>query len=431
MRRILVYKNIDEIEYALFKKTNYKTVYQIINTERKGNWANFANKLWLQGLVSEISTAENHIEYMTKPMDSQYINNHFDSIIFPSANIFSPDYCEAMERLADEFSEIRIPILVISCGVQAKSYAALDELIHQIKRPACRFIDAVYRTGGEFSLRGYFTKEFFDKLGFSNAVVTGCPSLYQNGRELSIVKKEIEKEQLKPIINGQNYMFSTKFYYQIFQEYKDAIFIDQDHFGQYLYDADTDIFDNMDLKKMVSLVKKESYLALELLSSGRIQYFIDMPNWREYIKKEGYNFSFGGRIHGNIMSLLSGIPSVVYVCDSRTREMAEFFDIPIVEPNNKKSLYEIYCDCDFSKFNQTFKGKYDFYKEFLINHNLIDDKMNDKNIFFQNNVLADSSAPFVNNKEKLYELQRKLKEMEYMLKIEDAALHYIRMMKNN
>lgn len=426
MRRILIYRNIDETEYAIFRKTDYRTIYQTIREERNGNWPNFANKLWLQGLVSEISTEENQIEYMTYPMDSQYVNEHFDIVIIPSANIFSPAYVDLLDKLADVFSKIHIPTYVISCGVQAQSYAGLLELIQQVGTSASRYIDAVYRTGGEFSLRGYFTKEFFDKLGFPTAVATGCPSLYQNGRNLMIEKPYLQQTELKPIINGQNYMFSTDFYHNIFREYADAVFIDQDHYGEYLYDTDTDVLDDLTLGKLLRLVKKESYLGLELLSSGRLLYFIDMPNWREYIRNEGYNFSFGGRIHGNIMSLLSGIPAAVYVCDSRTREMAEFFDIPIIEESSDKSLYEIYCSIDFARFNASFGQKYDTYEKFLVEHGIIDAKMNESNIFFNDKVLADKNAPVINNENRLKACNDQLKRNKMILQVADKTITQIR-----
>lgn len=429
MRKILIYNNINETEYAIFKKTDYTTVYRAIRDERNGYWANFANKLWLQALISEISIPENQIEYLVKPMDSRYINEHYDSIILSCANIFSIDYCKTMEKYTEEFANIRIPIFVISCGVQASSYAELQELIKQIGDTSARFIDTIYCTGGEFSLRGYFTKEFFDKLGFPTAVVTGCPSLYQNGRELSINKPQLEKNQLKPLINGKKNVLSTKLYSQIFHEYSNAVFIDQDHYGEYLYDLDTTVLDKLDLKHLMELVKKESYLALELLASDRMRYFIDMPNWREYIINEGYNFSFGVRIHGNIMSLLCGIPAVVYACDSRTREMAEFYDIPIFESGKKSTLYDIYCDSNYDKFNKTFGDKYDAYERFLKEHNLIDEKMNTHNIFFNDSMLADKSAPAVNNREKLSSLQGRLEQFASLLKAEDALLKFARKFK--
>lgn len=65
------------------------------------------------------------------------------------------------------FLRFKIPVYVIACGVQAGSYDELESLCDSIREPATRFISTIYRTGGEFALRGYFTKEFLTDLALS------------------------------------------------------------------------------------------------------------------------------------------------------------------------------------------------------------------------------------------------------------------------
>lgn len=129
---------------------------------------------------------------MSKEMTPAYINAEFDYIVLPMANVFYIQCVPALKRLAEIFQKITVPTYVIACRVQADSFDHLDELIESIKEPASNFIKSIYATGGEFALRGYFTKEFFDRLGFRSAVVTGCPFMYQMGRQLRI-EKHLEK----------------------------------------------------------------------------------------------------------------------------------------------------------------------------------------------------------------------------------------------
>jgi hypothetical protein len=101
-----------------------------------------------------------------------------------------------------------------------------------------RFIKSIYATGGEFCLRGYYSKEFFDKLGFHDAVVTGCPSLFQRGKDLKVEYEKITKDQLKPALNGDfelckkplkdyysgAYFDQGKFYPVLYREYTGGVF---------------------------------------------------------------------------------------------------------------------------------------------------------------------------------------------------------------
>lgn len=431
MAKILIYTNVEEIEYALFEKSDYKDLYKIIKSERGGNWPNFANRLWLQGLVSEIQSSDNELYFDAEKYSAEEINELFDIVILSCANIFAITYKSLMEHYVEFFSKIHKPVYVISCGVQANDYSQLDELVDNIGEVSKRFIDSIYKTGGEFSLRGYFTKEFFDRITRNTAKVTGCPSLYQVGKNLTINKKNILREDLKPVVNGQNFMLSTKFYKKIFDEYKQAVFVDQDHYGVYLYDPEMQDLDSMSFTSMLKLVKKEGYLGLKLASENRLLYFADMPQWRDVLISEKFNFSFGARIHGNIMSILSGIPGVVHAWDIRTQEMADFFDIPFVNTTDLagKDLFDIYENIDFTKFNKTFSSKYEAYEEFLRECKIVN-KVNAENIFFYDKKLKDPNRPFINNKEKLIKLSEELNKAKTIYQFEDFAfLKYREIMK--
>ena len=120
-------------------------------------------------------------------------------------------------------------------------------------------------------------------------------------------------------------------------------------------------------------------------SNNRVKLFPDMAIWRKYIQERGFHFSFGSRIHGNIMSILAGIPAVVYACDSRTRDMAEFFDIPMLMPtlsNEKIDLFQLYQNVDYSRFNCNIGPRYDEFEEFLQKYGIVK-RLNVTNVFFE------------------------------------------------
>ena len=352
--RILILRQIAKNSVDdIFGKTDYNK-YELIRG------TNVGNKLWLMGLVSSIATEENQIDFLTDEMTIDYINSNYDICIKPEANIFSVRFIDGMKNHVSRFGEITIPIYVIACGAQADSYDELNSLYESIKYPANEFIRSIYKTGGEFCLRGYFTKELFNKLGYKDAVVTGCPSMYQYGRDFSVQYDKVTKDEFKPALNG-----TIRLVKKALKDYENSEFFDQSEFFCLLYKGNE--------SQALKCVKKYGYTCATLIEQDRLNLFIDMQDWMDYFLSNNFSFSCGSRIHGNIMPILSGTPAAVCSLDSRTREMAEFFDIPIVSKNDlqKRDLYEVYSEIDYSKFNTTFSGKYDCYERFLVERGIV------------------------------------------------------------
>lgn len=352
--RILILRHIEKNSVDdIFNKTDYQK-YEVIRG------TNVGNKLWLMGLVSSISTSNNQIDFLTDEMTTDYINSNYDICIKPEANIFSVRFIDNMKGHVRRFGGITIPIYVIACGAQAGSYDDLNSLYEAIREPASEFIRSVYKTGGEFCLRGYFTKELFDKLGFHDAVVTGCPSMYQNGRDFSVKYERVSKDKFKPALNG-----NIRLVKKALNNYRNSEFFDQSDFFDLLYNA----------KSSQSLIsaKKAGYTCVRLIEENRLNLLIDMQDWMDYLQANMFSFSCGSRIHGNIMPILSGIPAALCAIDTRTREMGEFFNIPIVSKKDlqKRDLYEIYSNIDYMKFNLGFSEKYDYYERFLIERGIV------------------------------------------------------------
>ena len=388
-------------QYDIWDKcanNNFITEYQ----KYYGNEAciNFGNKLWFQSIVSIIQSPENEIVFKNNEMSNDYINSNFDMIIFPTANCFSEIFESRLEANIEFLKNIKIPVYMIACGVQADDYNHLDLLIKNIGDTSKRFIEAVYNTGGEFALRGFFSKQFFDKLGSNTAVVTGCPSLYQMGRNLFIDNKKVSLSRFNPIFNGD----AGKKYCN---EYKKSFFIDQETFLFYLYDKTINT-EKLNSKEIYRLIKVFGYDLLDLLFSNRIKLFVSMNEWYNFIKENNFNFSYGSRIHGNIMPILAGVPALIYPKDSRVKEIAEFYSIPLAEEGSKKSLYEQYMEMDYSYFNNSFSEKYDAFEKFLSSHGIVN-VINNDNIF-----LNDKKYDYQNvNNENLQILNKRLKSLNY------------------
>ena len=377
MKRILVHIPMTPYgEYDIFREPNNGELLRVVREQYHGTCPNIGNRLWFQGIISEISTPENELEYFSPDMTKEYINSRYDMIIAPMANVFSMAYQPLLESLAERFRGIQIPVYVIACGVQADSFDRLDELCGVLKPAASAFISSVYNTGGEFALRGYFTKEFFERLGFSSAVVTGCPSLYQLGRDLRISEEKKDREQFRAVLNGK-----PADYQDLLDNEKHAEFFDQNTYFHELWNPE--YYGVRDcLKRMV---KKYGYDTTAWLLEDRIKLIPHMNTWRQYLLHGNFAMSYGSRIHGSIMPILAGIPAVLECRDARTREMADFFGIPCVEPGAYRkagSLYELYETMDYGKFNGGFSARYDAFEAFLQQCGIVE-RINGDNLFFR------------------------------------------------
>ncbi len=281
-------------------------------------------------------------------------------ITFPANVLAVNAKKQGLTRWSRAVKKIKKPFHFIAMGAQS-NYRYSLEFIEDIKEEGYDFVKSILETGGKISLRGYFSAEVVRKLGFTEDcyVITGCPSLFTNGRDLKIIKKDIPKEDLKPILNGTHFWFDAEFR-PYFTTYKNSIFIDQDVLYRLLLKQEE--IPSTILKDVPHL---RNGLFEYLYKQKRLRIYADYQVWANEIKAGGYNFSIGGRIHGNIVSLLSGIPAFVDGHDSRVMELADYFHIPCAHLTKAVDMYDIYTNLDYSSFNMKFPYKYDIFRDFM------------------------------------------------------------------
>lgn len=379
MKKILIYYPPNKLGMSDFRKTDYSTLAERARNELDGKIPNFGNKVWLQGILSEIHNKETSYEFGYDELSEDYINNNYDCVLLPLANCFHYNWIPYLEKRASHVSKLKIPVYVIACGIQAKSYDEIDSLVNAVEKPATEFISSVYNTGGEFALRGYFTAEFFERLGFKNAVVTGCPSIFQMGRDLTISNDKVSRKEFVSTINGTFKLPISD------RDIRSSDFVCQDKNGKVLYDPKYFVSNPFAFRRILKYIKRGDYDFVRAVANNKIKLFADTQQWMSYYVYNNVSFSFGSRIHGTIMPILSGVPSLCYTMDARTREMAEFFDIPHVSPCDKpikKDIYEWYCETDYSSFNANFAKRFDGFERFLQKCGLVKN-INQKNPFMQ------------------------------------------------
>lgn len=374
-KRILLLYDNNELDRQVLQPTDY---FEFEESWKKQHGGNAGNKLFISAVEQYLTKIDIEYQYYTGDESIEEINDVFHMIVLPLANIFNINrgVIEQLNYYTALIEQFKIPVYILGCGIQCNSYDEINELVRILKRPVEGFLRAIYKSGGELALRGYATKEFLDKILPNTSVVTGCPSMYQCGDKLKITNEKVKEDIFYPAINGNLKYLKKIGLLSAFDKYKNSIYMDQDEFSEWLY------FRKIN-ESIFKLIRTKTFCSVKLLSQNRVKLIYDVPVWIAYMKKENFNFSCGTRIHGNIAATLAGIPAEVICKDARTRELAEFFELPHrMKINKGESLYEMYLETDYSKFNESFKYKFENFEHFLVSHGISYD-INDNTLFKQ------------------------------------------------
>lgn len=375
-KKILLLYDNRELDRQVLRPVNYDTFEAEWIRQNGGN---AGNKLFNTAVEQYLTKEDIEYAYDTGNESADEINEKYDLAVFTTANIFNahPRIRKELDAFAERIDKFRIPVYILGCGIQCGSYDDIGGLAEEIGDSARAFLKAVYRTGGELAVRGYATKEFLDKVMPDNsAVVTGCPSFYQRGGGLQISKGIVPEERFKPAINGNLKYLKQIGMLRVFEEYKNSVYMDQDEFAEVLY-----FHDDRKKSSTAELVRKKTLCGVQLLAEDRIRLLYDVPVWLSWLQEQNISFSCGSRIHGNIAASLAGIPAMVIYRDARTRELTEFFELPgSAQYDDRKSLYEVYLEADYTKFNRNFADKFKAFEAFMVSYGISHD-LDDRSLF--------------------------------------------------
>lgn len=367
-KNILVLYDNRDLDRQVLRPVDYSTFEQEWIRQNGGN---SGNKLFNTAVEQYLTKEDIDYAYYNGSESVDEINEKYDMAIFTTANIFNahPRIRKELDDFAGMIGKFKIPVYILGCGLQCAGYDDISSLAEEIGDSARAFLKSIYQTGGELAVRGYATKEFLDKVMPNTAVVTGCPSFYQGGSGLRISNEKVKEEDFRPAINGNLKYLKQIGMLQEFDRYPNSVYMDQDEFARILH------FKKAGRAALpIELIRKKTLTGMKLLAEGRVQLIYDIPVWISYLQEEHFTFSCGSRIHGNIAATLAGVPSKVFYRDARTRELAEFFELPCAAGYDRnKTLYEVYCETDYTAFNTHFAEKFHNFENFMTSHGISHD----------------------------------------------------------
>ena len=86
MKKVLICYETGDLGMSDFEKTDYSELAERVKAECADKFPNFGNQVWLQGMVSEISSGDCQLGFGYENADPEQINREYDCAVMPLAN---------------------------------------------------------------------------------------------------------------------------------------------------------------------------------------------------------------------------------------------------------------------------------------------------------------------------------------------------------
>lgn len=235
-----------------------------------------------------------------------------------------------------QISKFDCPVISFGLGAQALSGSKASEL--NLGPNTRRLAQLLAEKCNQLSVRDEFTYDVVKRLGINNAIVTGCPSNFinlDNGlgakiaeKALHLVSSDSSWSQMKVHFSECNgeHAEAKNMLHRLFQllSASPSFYVVQDpHLLPFI------------LKEKDALPNQYQWLYEEVEDPKRIirskaMHFSSVDAWLDFSRT--CDLALGMRIHGNMVPLQAGVPSLVVGHDSRTEGLADLMGVPFISP---------------------------------------------------------------------------------------------------
>lgn len=291
----------------------------------------------LYGKLIKVPEIKNIFSYDFKNQDEliQKINKEYSHIVFclqdQLRNSQSYGIKPNWKKITEFISRIDKPFLVVSLGANAFK-EDLNDFYKHIDRDLIHFIHVLSQKTYSLGVRGLKSETVLHQLGIKNVAPVGCPTFFEMGpNRQPIQKKDTPVAILSPSDGGQSVLQDEQALFK-------CLYWPQENFS---------IPNSLRLPNLLSLPLQKGFACIEL--------------WKKFVSSFDYNYS--SRMHGGILSLNCGIPTVMTNDDLRAYEMCSLFKIPYV-PGGGRPI-ELYKQVNFEPMNKAYSSLYKNFMSFL------------------------------------------------------------------
>lgn len=324
-----------------------------------------------------------------------------DSILVLSMSNFISPFTDLGDFALDIEKKKFSKVIMIGAGAQAYDYS--EKII--LKDGTKNFLSLISERSNSIGVRGQYTAEILNQFGYKNIDIIGCPSIFMNcDPDFQVATNIPFRNDLASSFNFTPVGFfrdkiSELIAFGILNCHSFVAQSETDLLGLYsdsaVHKNNLDFFFSYYSNPKISASIAHEWFKLNT------HWFFNLNDWFNFSSK--LNFSIGSRFHGNMASILHGIPALNLTFDTRTRELCEYLNLPFMhlsDFDSNMSLSFLYEYADFSFFNSTYLLKYTNYHNFLIKNNL-----NSKLLFFpsadypsqKNSIVSKSLSLLIND----------------------------------
>jgi len=295
---------------------------QLFLADRLRNFGNnTGNMVFSEGLYRSISGSRRSDYHFDKRLASEC-----DVIVVAAANWLNG--YEDFGWLLRSVEATGLPLILVGLGVQVPD----RNVPTRISDGTMGLVRLAAQTSAFIGVRGSFSASVLRSHGVENVKVVGCPSFLVAPSGWTLMGTSLDDGPA--LIHGTRHQFNEPdmlngyFYRQAFRRNLDVL-LQSELPDMYFALGRTN---NPEITKISGDIVAHSYggpvneVSHYLDQHGQV--YFDYDRWRSDMAR--YSVTVGTRIHGTIMSLLSGIPSVLFCHDERTRELAESMPVPFV-----------------------------------------------------------------------------------------------------
>ncbi len=273
----------------------------------------------------------------------------------------------------DIVKRLKIPVIAFGIGAQAPSKGTL-ELSDQTKEVMRAMADHCVTMG----VRGIYTADVLWSIGVKNVRIIGCPTLYRRNNpenRIQLPSLDTVKQMGYTLRREVSSTYSPDIERYLSLQRESILTLA----GR--FDVTVMAQGEIEEKKIVFGTPEQREEAMTELANHRWFQGEDDPMRKIYRERLFYSdvvaeydaivkrqqLVLGYRLHGNLIALANGIPSVYFTYDSRTAEFVETFQIPAfdVYKGDPFDLEAYWDQTRFEKFNRACWRGYREMKRFL------------------------------------------------------------------